>query len=383
MKQQLAILGSTGSIGVQTLDVVRQHRDLFDVAVLTSNCRWQELVAQSKEFEPDSVVIADERYYNHVKEALSALPIKVYAGTDAIAQIVDNTQVDVVVNALVGYAGLKPTINALRAKKRVALANKESLVVAGALVMKLSMENGAPIVPIDSEHSAILQSIVGERGAAIEKIILTASGGPFRTWSKEQMSVATVEQTLAHPKWVMGRKITVDSASLINKGFEVIEAHWLFGVEPDKIDVVIHPQSVIHSMVEFADGAIKAQLGVPDMHLPIQYALTFPERLPLKCDRFSFVDNPSLTFEAVDKDRFPNLGLAYQTLRQGGNSSCILNAANEVAVERFLSGEIGFCQITDIMERSLAQASFVANPTEEDYFKSDIETREIARKLKF
>lgn len=378
MQQRLAILGSTGSIGVQTLDVVRAYPDRFEATVLTAATRWRELAAQAREFLPDSVVIANKEHYKELSDALADLPIKIYAGSDAVAQIAENTNVDTVVNALVGFAGLRPTIAALRAGKRLALANKESLVVAGDLVMPLALEKRIPIVPIDSEHSAIFQCLVGEQ-SPIENIILTASGGPFRTLSRKQMQHVSVEQTLAHPKWSMGAKITVDSASLLNKGFEVIEAYHLFGVKAERIKVVVHPQSIVHSMVEFADGAIKAQLGTPDMHLPIQYALTFPERLHISgSEPFSFMKNPTLNFEAVDNERFPNLGIAYDCLRKGGNACCVLNAANEVAVKAFLDGKIGFTAITDVIEHTLAHASFVARPVESDFAQSDSESREIA-----
>lgn len=379
MVQRLAILGSTGSIGVQTLDVVRAYPERFEATVLTAATRWRELAAQAREFLPDSVVIADKEHYRELSDALADLPIKVYAGSDAVAQIAGNTNVDTVVNALVGFAGLRPTIAALRAGKRLALANKESLVVAGDLVMPLALEKRIPIVPIDSEHSAIFQCLVGEQ-SPIENIILTASGGPFRTLSREQMQHVSVAQTLAHPKWNMGAKITVDSASLLNKGFEVIEAYHLFGVKAERIKVVIHPQSIVHSMVEFADGAIKAQLGTPDMHLPIQYALTFPERLPIAgSEPFSFIKNPTLSFEQVNNEQFPNLGIAYECLRKGGNACCVLNAANEVAVKAFLDGKIGFTTITNVIEYALAQASFVARPVESDFAQSDTESREIAQ----
>lgn len=379
MLQRLAILGSTGSIGVQTLDVVRAYPERFEATVLTAATRWRELAAQAREFLPDSVVIADKEHYKELSDALANLPIKVYAGSDAVAQIAENTNVDTVVNALVGFAGLRPTIAALRAGKRLALANKESLVVAGDLVMPLALEKRIPIVPIDSEHSAIFQCLVGEQ-SPIENLILTASGGPFRTLSREQMQHVSVAQTLAHPKWNMGAKITVDSASLLNKGFEVIEAYHLFGVKAERIKVVVHPQSIVHSMVEFADGAIKAQLGTPDMHLPIQYALTFPERLPIAgSEPFSFIKNPTLDFEQVNNGQFPNLGIAYECLRKGGNACCVLNAANEVAVKAFLDGHIGFTTITNVIEHTLAQASFVARPVESDFAQSDTESREITQ----
>ena len=377
MKQRIALLGSTGSIGTQTLDVVRQYGDLFEITTLTSNNNWQLLVRQAEEFAPDSVVIANKECYTAVREALAALPIKVYAGAEAIEQVVRGDGVDVVVNALVGYAGLLPTVSAVEAGKKVALATKESLVVAGDLVMRLAAERRVPILPIDSEHSAIFQSLAGEV-SPVEKIILTASGGPFLHMPAGRLASVTVEDALRHPNWCMGAKITIDSATMMNKGFEVIEARWLFGVPAERIEVVVHPQSVIHSMVQFADGAVKAQLGTPDMHLPIQYALTFPQRLALGGQRLNFAECGQFTFCEPDTGRFPNLRLAYEALERGGTSCCTLNGANEAAVAAFLARRIGFTDITRVVERTLERAAFVARPTLDDYREGDAEARAIA-----
>ena len=371
-------MGSTGSIGEQTLDVVRQHADRFEVSALTAHNNWARLVEQAVEMEPDSVVIANREHYPKVKEALAALPVKVYTGAESLEQVVRSTEADVVVNALVGYAGLAPTISALRAGRKIALANKESLVVAGELIMKTALEKRVPIVPIDSEHSAVFQCLVGEQ-TPYEKIILTASGGPFLHTPVEELEKVSVEQALQHPNWKMGAKITIDSATMMNKGFEVIEARWLFGAHPSQIEVVIHPQSVIHSMVEFADGAVKAQLGTPDMRLPIQYALTFPQRWPLEGERLDLARCGRLTFLQADFEKFPNLGLAYEALDRGGNSCCVLNAANEVAVTAFLERRIGFRQITTVLEKTLERATFMAAPGFEDFGPSDAEARKIAR----
>ena len=377
MKQRIALLGSTGSIGTQTLDVVRQYGELFEITTLTAGNNWQLLVRQAEEFSPDSVVIANKAYYGQVRDALASLLIKVYAGSDAIAQVVRGDGVDVVVNALVGYAGLMPTVSAVQAGKKVALANKESLVVAGDLVMRLAAEHRAPILPIDSEHSAIFQSLVGET-SPIEKILLTSSGGPFLHTSAADLATVTVEDALRHPNWSMGAKITIDSATMMNKGFEVIEARWLFGVPAERIEVVVHPQSVIHSMVQFSDGAVKAQLGTPDMHLPIQYALTYPQRLPLDGRRFDFAACGQFTFFAPDTDRFPTLRFAYEALERGGTSGCTLNGANEVAVRAFLERRIGFTEITRVISRTIERATFVARPTLDDYRASDTESRALA-----
>ncbi|MDR0955333.1 MAG: 1-deoxy-D-xylulose-5-phosphate reductoisomerase [Rikenellaceae bacterium] len=379
-KQRIAILGSTGSIGKQALEVIREHKDRFEVEVLTAGNNWQLLVNQAFEFSPDSVVIANESHYPKVQSALARLPIKVYAGSAALEQVVQGDNVDVVISALVGYCGLFPTIAAIKSRKKVALANKESLVVAGDLVMRLADEYQVPILPIDSEHSAIFQCLVGEQ-SEIEKIILTASGGPFLHTPLRKLKDVTVEDALRHPNWSMGAKITIDSATMINKGFEVIEAKWLFRIDPKRIEVVIHPQSVIHSMVQFADGAIKAQLGLPDMKIPIQYALTFPERLPLSGDRYHFAKEGGggvFNFFEVEPARYRNLGLAYQALRRGGNAPCVLNAANEVAVHAFLERKIGFLDMTAVLERTMDRAQMVDSATLDDYKMSDTEARLIA-----
>ena len=380
MKQRIALLGSTGSIGQQTLDIVRAYSESFEITTLTANRNWEALAAQAREFEPDSVVLADKTHYPDLKAALADLPVKVYAGEEALCQVVKGGNVDTVVNALVGYAGLAPTVASLEAGRKLALANKESLVVAGELVMGLATRHKAPILPVDSEHSAIFQCLIGEV-SPIRKILLTASGGPFRQTPKEALEKVTVKQALSHPNWEMGAKITIDSATLLNKGFEVIEARWLFGVRPEQIEVVVHPQSIIHSMVEFDDGAIKAQLGTPDMHLPIQYALTFPQRWNSTQEPFSFARCTGFTFEQPDRERFPALQLAFEALARGGNSCCTLNAANEKAVAAFLDRQIGFTEIPRIIETTLAKATFIAKPTLEDYQASDAEAREISQRL--
>ena len=379
-KQRIALLGSTGSIGRQTLEVVRACGDRFELTALAACNNWERLVTQAIAFGPDCVVIANRDHYSRVKEALAAHPIKVYAGSEAMEQVVQGGNVDVVVNALVGYAGLAPTVAALQAGKKVALANKESLVVAGEWVMRTAREHCAPVIPIDSEHSALFQCLVGESSPP-EKMILTGSGGPFLHTSLAELGAVTVEQALRHPNWTMGDKITIDSATLMNKGFEVMEAHWLFGVEPSRIEVLIHPQSVIHSMVEFADGAVKAQLGTPDMRLPIQYALTFPQRRPLEGGRFDFSACGGLTFLPVNHEKFPTLRLAYRALERGGNSGCILNAANEVAVQAFLDREIGFLQITRVLEETFEKATFLPAPAFEEFGLCDAEARRIAREM--
>lgn len=379
-KQRLAVMGSTGSIGTQTLDIVRNYPDRFEITTLTANNQWQLLAEQAREFMPDSVVIANDTYYSPLKEALSSLPIKVYAGSDALEQVVCSEAVDTVVMALVGYSGLFPTVSALKHGKKVALANKECLVVAGEIVTALSAQHRAPILPVDSEHSAIFQCLVGEH-SPIDKIILTASGGPFLHKTAAELEAVSIADALNHPYWNMGAKVTIDSASLMNKGFEVIEARWLFDLRPEQIDVVIHPRSVIHSMVQFADGAIKAQLGTPDMHLPIQYALSFPERLPLNGPRVDFPVLEKLEFFKPDTERFPNLELAFECLRRRGNAGAILNAANEVAVAAFLGGEISFIDIPRINTATLAKSTFIEHPTLEEYRQTDHEAREIARSL--
>ena len=380
MKQRLALLGSTGSIGQQTLDIVRNRPDEFEVTTLTAARSWERLVAQAKEFQPDNVVIADKNLYGLVSEALKDEPVKVYAGDEALSQVVASGEVDTVVNALVGYAGMLPSLSAVRAGKRLALANKESLVVAGELIMKEAAERNIPILPIDSEHSAIFQCLLGEV-SPVRRVIITASGGPFLRTPAEELKSVTVEQALAHPNWSMGAKITIDSSTLVNKGFEVIEARWLFGLKPEQIDVLVHPQSIVHSMVEFEDGAIKAQLGTPDMHLPIQYALRFPERGELGEERLSFEKLATLTFEQPDLVRFPLLGTAYDCLRKGGNSCCVMNGANEVAVAAFLRGEIKYIDIQRVIMGTLERAQFVATPSIEDYAASNEESRRIAREI--
>lgn len=379
MKQRIALLGSTGSIGRQTLDIVRNMPDSFEITALTAHSNWELLARQAAEFEADCAIIADERYYPRLKEALAHHPIKVYAGHEAIIQTLRGDNIDTVVNALVGYAGLMPSAAALETGKKLALANKESLVVAGEQIMRLAAANNAPILPVDSEHSAVFQCLTGEN-SPIRRIILTASGGPFLDTPAEQLADVTVEQALAHPRWKMGAKITIDSATLMNKGFEVIEARWLFGVGADKIDVAIHPESIIHSMVEFGDGAIKAQLGTPDMHLPIQYALTYPARVDAPYPKFDLFGS-GFTFRRPDTGKFPALRLAYDCLARGGNSCCILNAADEVAVAAFLAGRIGYNDIIPTMERTLERATFIASPSLADCAESNAEAREIAGSL--
>ncbi|CCZ49189.1 1-deoxy-D-xylulose 5-phosphate reductoisomerase [Bacteroides sp. CAG:661] len=381
MKKQIAILGSTGSIGTQALQVIEEHPDKYEAYVLTANNRVDELIAQARRFMPEAVVIANEEKYPKLKEALADLPIKVYAGEEAICQIVQEKPVDIVLTAMVGYAGLCPTIHAIRARKTIALANKETLVVAGDLINDLARVNGTPILPVDSEHSAVFQCLAGEAGNPIEKVILTASGGPFRTFSHEQLKTVTKEQALRHPNWDMGAKITIDSASMMNKGFEVIEAKWLFGVRPEQIEVVVHPQSVIHSMVQFEDGAVKAQLGMPDMRLPIQYAFSYPDRLHASFPRLDFSKCTQLTFEQPDTERFRNLALAYEALHRGGNMPCIVNAANEVCVAAFLHDRISFLGMSDVIEKTMGRVSFIQKPTYEDYVATDAEARRIAESL--
>lgn len=380
-KKQIAILGATGSIGTQALEVIRTHADRFDVVVLTAATSSRLLVAQALEFRPRAVVIADERKYDEVKAALSHTPTEVLAGVAALEDVVQYDEVDLVVSGLVGSVGLRPTVAAITAGKDVALANKETLVVAGQLVMELVRKHGVRLLPVDSEHSAIFQCMVGEQHNPIEKIYLTASGGPFRGRNSAYLATAGPEEALQHPNWVMGAKITIDSATLMNKGLEVIEAKWLFGLEARQIDVIVHPQSIVHSLVQFGDGSIKAQLGLPDMKLPIQYALTHPERVPNKLKRFNFADFPELTFEKPDTDTFRNLALAYRALETGGNMPCILNAANEVVVAAFLRGEIGFLQMSDVIEAVMQQVMPVAMPTLDDYMETDRQSREVAAGL--
>ncbi len=379
--KRVAILGSTGSIGTQTLDVIRQHPDWFTVEVLTAQHNWELLVAQALEFKPNAVVIGNEDHYSKVKEALSGEPIKVFAGQKAIAQVVEMDTIDVVLTALVGYSGLIPTVHAIRAGKQIALANKETLVVAGELITALAKQHGVNIYPVDSEHSAIFQCLVGEFHNPIEKIILTASGGPFRGKDTTYLSSVTREQALKHPNWDMGAKITIDSASLMNKGLEVIEAKWLFGLKTEQIDVVVHPQSIVHSLVQFEDGSIKAQLGLPDMRIPIQFALSYPDRLKSNFERFNFANYPQLTFEQPDVKTFRNLQLAYDALAAGGNAPCILNAANEIAVAAFLNRQIGFLEMSDLIEETLNQANFLARPQLEDYIESDRQARELSENI--
>ena len=378
-KKQIAILGSTGSIGTQALQVIAEHPDLYEAYALTANNQVDLLIEQARRFQPEAVVIANESKYTILKEALADLPIKVYAGADAICQIVESQPIDIVLTAMVGYAGLRPTMNAIRAGKAIALANKETLVVAGELINQLAQEYHTPILPVDSEHSAIFQCL--EPGNPIEKVILTASGGPFRHLSREELATVTKAQALKHPTWNMGAKITIDSASMMNKGFEVIEAKWLFGVRPEQIEVVVHPQSVIHSMVEFEDGAVKAQLGVPDMRLPIQYAFSFPQRVRSSFDRLDFLQCRELTFEQPDTQRFRNLALAYEALHQGGNLPCIVNAANEVVVAAYLNDRISFLGMSDAIEQAMQRLPFIAQPTYEDYVATDEETRRFTASL--
>ena len=380
-KRQLAILGSTGSIGTQALEVVSEHSDLFEVYALTANNQVDLLINQARKYMPEVVVIANERKYPELKEALEDLPIKVWAGADAIAQMVQSEPIDMVLTAMVGYSGLRPTISAIKAGKAIALANKETLVVAGELIMKLAAEHKVPILPVDSEHSAIFQCLTGAYDNPIEKILLTASGGPFRTKSLEELATVTKAQALRHPNWTMGAKITIDSASMMNKGFEMIEAKWLFDVTPDQVQVVVHPQSVIHSMVQFEDGAVIAQLGIPDMKLPIAYAFSFPTRMRSMAPRLDFNKYSTLTFEEPDMERFRNLAFAFEAARQGGNMPCILNAANEVVVAAFLQDRIGFLQMSDVIEQTMRKASFIVNPSYEDYVATDTEARRLAAEL--
>ena len=380
-KKKIAILGSTGSIGTQTLEVIEEHPDLFEAYALTANHNADLLIEQARKFNPEFVVIADETLYSKVKDALSELPMKVYAGSDAICEIASMDTIDVVLTAMVGYAGLKPTIAAIKAHKTIALANKETLVVAGQLVERLSMENHAPILPVDSEHSAIFQCINGENPDQIEKIIITASGGPFLHTPADQLKDVTPAQALNHPNWSMGAKITIDSASMMNKGFEVIEAKWLFGLQPEQIDVIVHPQSIVHSMVQYVDGAVKAQLGIPDMKLPIQYALTYPNRVHLSAPRLDFRKDSQLTFLEPDTKKFRNLTFAFEALRRKGNAACVLNAANEVVVNAFLHEKIGFLTMSDIIEKTMEKAAYIAEPTYEDYVQSDKEARRIAEEM--
>ena len=378
MKRKIAILGSTGSIGTQALEVIEEHPDMFEAYALTAHHQVDLLIRQARRFMPEVVVIANEQHYLELKEALADLPVKVWAGTDAIAQIVRMEPIDMVLTALVGYAGLRPTIAALEAGKAIALANKETLVVAGELITTLAKENNAPILPVDSEHSAIFQCLSGTWNNSVEKIWLTASGGPFRTKTPDELATVTKEQALRHPNWNMGAKVTIDSASMMNKGFEMIEARWLFDLPPEQIEIVVHPQSIVHSMVQFEDGAVLAQLGLPDMKLPIAYALSYPKRLKTAAPRLDFRQYASLTFEEPDMERFRNLAYAFEAIRKGGNMPCILNAANEIAVSAFLEDRAGFLQMSDVIARTMEKAIFVARPTYDDYVQTDAEARRIA-----
>lgn len=381
MKKQIAILGSTGSIGTQALQVIEEQSDRYEVYAITANNRVELLIEQARKFNPEVVVIANEAKYEQLKEALADLPVKVYAGAQALCDVVQAGPVDMVLTAMVGFAGLPPTMAAIRARKTICLANKETLVVAGELINELAEQYNVPILPVDSEHSAIFQCLAGEVGNPIEKILLTASGGPFRKCSIEELAHVTKAQALKHPNWSMGAKITIDSATLMNKGFEVIEAKWLFGVKPEQIEVVVHPQSVIHSAVQFEDGSVKAQLGVPDMRLPIQYAFSYPDRLKASFDRLDLFQVQNLTFEKPDTEKFRCLALAFQALHQGGNMACVVNAANEVVNKAFLEDRIAFLKMADVIEETMGKVSFIAKPTYEDYLATDAEARRVAASL--
>jgi 1-deoxy-D-xylulose-5-phosphate reductoisomerase len=381
MSKRIAILGSTGSIGTQALEVVDAHPGQFEVEVLTANNNVDLLIEQAKKYDPNTVVIGNKDKYQQLSEALRDTDVKVYAGDEAIAQVVQISTVDVVLTAMVGFSGLLPTINAIKAGKQIALANKETLVVAGDIITRLALENKVSILPVDSEHSAIFQCLAGEFHNPIEKLILTASGGPFRGKKLDFLRKVTRCQALNHPNWVMGDKITIDSASMMNKGLEAIEARWLFNVQPEAIEVVVHPQSIVHSLVQFEDGSIKAQMGLPDMRLPIQYAMTFPRRFKSEFPRFSFIDYPELTFEKADTKAFRNLDLAYQAMEKGGNYPCILNAANEVAVDGFLKQKIGFVEMSDVIEKTMMKASVIREPSLDDYLQSNAEARAFAEEI--
>jgi 1-deoxy-D-xylulose-5-phosphate reductoisomerase len=380
-KRRIAILGSTGSIGTQALDVVRAHSNLFEIEVLTAQHNDALLIAQAKEFKPNVVVIVDESKYQTVYDALNPLDIKVFAGKNALNSVVQMDSIDIVLTALVGYAGLMPTIKAIEAGKHIALANKETLVVAGKLITDLCRKYKVDLLPVDSEHSAIFQCLAGEWHNPIEKIILTASGGPFRGMNAKQLAHVSFREALKHPNWSMGAKITIDSASMMNKGLEVIEAKWLFDLRANQIEVVVHPQSIIHSLVQFEDGSLKAQMGLPDMKLPIQYALAYPNRISSNFPRFDFMNYPSLTFEKPDVETFKNLGLAYEAMAKGGNAACVLNSANEVVVEQFLKEKIGFLEMSEIIETCMAKVPYIAEPVLDDYISSDEEARRIAKEL--
>lgn len=380
-KRHIAILGSTGSIGVQALEVIEEHSDKFAVEVLTANHNAKKLIEQAIKFKPNTVVIANENKYQEVFDALDGLDIHVYAGQESLADVVTMEEVDMVLTALVGYAGLKPTIKAIEAKKHIALANKETLVVAGEIIMSLAKQYNVAVLPVDSEHSAIFQCLVGEHNNPIEKIYLTASGGPFRGKTKEFLATVKKEQALKHPNWDMGAKITIDSASLMNKGLECIEAKWLFDLKTEQIDVIVHPQSIVHSLVQFEDGSMKAQLGLPDMKLPIQYAMAYPFRLPSSFERFNFMDYSTLNFEQADSETFRNLAIAFEVMRKEGNSPCIMNAANEVVVEAFLKDKIGFLEMSDVIEDCLNKVDYILKPSYDDYVATDEKTRRIALEL--
>jgi len=381
MKKRVAILGSTGSIGTQALDVIRKHRDQFEVEVLTAGRNAGLLIEQALQFVPSYAVIADPFLFEEVRDALSFLPVKVLTGMQALSDVVSLSSVDIVLTAMVGFAGLAPTVEAVKAGKNIALANKETLVVAGSLIMQLARDHASEIYPVDSEHSAIFQCLAGEKPDTVEKLILTASGGPFRGMSREQLQRVTCQEALNHPKWCMGNKVTIDSASLMNKGLEVIEASWLFGIKPDQIEVVIHPQSIIHSFVQFIDGSIKAQLGLPDMKLPIQYALGYPSRLHADFPRLNFSECGHFTFEKPDVDLFRNLRIAYEAIRTGGNMPCIMNAANEVVVEAFLEDKVKFLDMPGMIEQTMSQVTFLTQPSLEDFAETDKEARVVARRI--
>lgn len=377
MKKRIAILGSTGSIGTQSLEVIGQNPEKFEVEVITANNNVELLIEQAKKYLPNVVVIANKEKYAYVSEALKNVPVKVYAGMDAINQVVQMETVDQVITAMVGYSGLIPTYHAAKAGKNIALANKETLVVAGEIITKLALENKVEILPVDSEHSAIFQCMVGEFMNPVEKIYLTCSGGPFRKKTEEELKFVTVENALAHPNWDMGAKITIDSATLMNKGFEMIEAHWLFGLPSSKIDVIVHPQSIIHSIVQFEDGSMKAQMGLPDMKLPIQYAIGFPQRIRNSFPRFNFLDHPTLEFEPPNTKKFRNLALAYEALERGGNMPCVLNAANEIVVEAFLNRKVAFLQMPEIIELAMQRVKLISKPGLDDLIETNTETRRI------
>jgi len=381
MSKKIAILGSTGSIGTQALEVVDSHSDKFEVEVLTANNNVDLLISQAKKYVPNTVVIANKEKYKQLSDALAATDVKVYAGADAIAQVVQISSIDVVLTAMVGFSGLLPTVNAIKAGKQIALANKETLVVAGDIITKLALENKVSILPVDSEHSAIFQCLAGEFHNPIEKVILTASGGPFRGKSVDFLKKVTRCQALNHPNWTMGDKITIDSASMMNKGLEAIEAKWLFDVKPSQIEVVVHPQSIVHSLVQFEDGSMKAQMGLPDMRVPIQYAMTFPERFKSDFPRFDFMAYPQLTFEKADVNAFRNLDLAYQAMNKGGNMPCILNAANEIAVDYFLKQKVGFVEMSDVIEKTMQRLPFIEKPSFDDYLQTNQEARSIAEEI--